>query len=202
MGTCIRTFCRISCIWSFANELTIQGYRQNIWICAWYWRTEGNRDSNSKTCSLFLSSIPWAITKRTGFEQQVTGCTCSFIRSNVGDESVKLDSHLPAWGTFINDVMQIREGGRRKEFLDIINSFHPTIKFTCKYNLKEKSTTFLDTTIYIVNNRIETDLYRKKCDRVQYLLPSSCHPSHIFKNIPFSLALRLVRICSTRENLL
>ena len=28
------------------------------------------------------------------------------------------------------------------------------------------------------------------------MLPSSCHPSHICKNIPFSLALRLKRICS------
>jgi hypothetical protein len=36
---------------------------------------------------------------------------------------------------------------------------------------------------------------------VQYLLPNSNHPSHIFKNIPFSLALRLVRICSSRDKL-
>ena len=29
-----------------------------------------------------------------------------------------------------------------------------------------------------------------------YLLPSSCHPAHISKNIPYSLAYRIVRICS------
>ena len=47
-----------------------------------------------------------------------------------------------------------------------------------------------------------TDLYRKETDKVQYLLPDSNHPSHIFKNIPFSLALRLVRICSTKTDLI
>ena len=35
----------------------------------------------------------------------------------------------------------------------------------------------------------------------QYLLPNSCHPNHIFKNVPYSLALRILRICSTRESL-
>ena len=53
----------------------------------------------------------------------------------------------------------------------------------------------------MVDGVIQTDLYRKKTDKVQYLLPSSCHPSHIFSNIPYSLALRLVRICSTKEAL-
>ena len=37
---------------------------------------------------------------------------------------------------------------------------------------------------------------------MQYLLPRSYHNSHIFKSVPYSLALRLVRICSTKELLL
>ena len=78
---------------------------------------------------------------------------------------------------------------------------HPTIKFTASFDYETKSTSYLDTVISVVNGIIHTDLYRKKTDRVQYLLPSSCHPSHIFNNIPYSLALRLVRICSTNETL-
>ena len=43
-------------------------------------------------------------------------------------------------------------------------------------------------------------MYRKKTDRNQYLLTSSCHPAHTTQNIPFSLALRIVRICSLPED--
>ncbi len=82
-----------------------------------------------------------------------------------------------------------------------INSLHPTIKFTHEFNSKNKSTTFLDTTIQIKDGKINTDLYRKETDRVQYLLPNSCHPAHICKNVPYSLALRLVRICSDKVTL-
>ena len=82
-----------------------------------------------------------------------------------------------------------------------INKLHETIKFTCSYDHQEKSTTFLDTKVSIRNNYLVTDLYRKPTDRIQYLLPSSNHPNHIFKNVPYSLALRLIRICSNKETL-
>ena len=83
-----------------------------------------------------------------------------------------------------------------------INTLHATIKFTSSYDIKNRSNTFLDTTVKITDEGIETDLYRKPTDRVQYLLPSSCHPAHTFKSIPYSLALRLVRIVSNRKQLL
>ena len=59
----------------------------------------------------------------------------------------------------------------------------------------------MDTTVKIENGQLVTDLYKKPTDRCQYLLPSSCHPSHVSKNIPFSLAYRLVRICSDPNTL-
>ena len=43
---------------------------------------------------------------------------------------------------------------------------------------------------------ISTDLYTKPTDKHQHLLYSSCHPFHTKNAIPFSLALRLRRICS------
>ena len=82
-----------------------------------------------------------------------------------------------------------------------INKLHATIKFTCSYDIATRSTTFLDTTVRITDNGIETDLYRKPTDRIQYLLPTSCHPAHTFKSIPYSLALRLVRIVSDKNQL-
>ena len=105
---------------------------------------------------------------------------------------------------YIDDIFMIWTG-TEEEFLDFfktLNEMHPTIKFTYSYNLTTRSTTFLDTEVTIdSNNNITTDLYKKETDRVQYLLPTSCHPSHIFNNIPFSLALRLVRICSNEDRL-
>ena len=44
-----------------------------------------------------------------------------------------------------------------------------------------------------------TDLYSKPTDKHQYLSPSSCHPKHCFKNIPFNQAIRVKQICSTVE---
>ena len=46
---------------------------------------------------------------------------------------------------------------------------------------------------------MQADLYKKTTDRNQYLLTSSCHPALVTKKIPFSLALRIVRICSNSE---
>ena len=40
-------------------------------------------------------------------------------------------------------------------------------------------------------------LHTKPTDKHQYLLKPSCHPNHTKRTIPFSLALRLRRICST-----
>ena len=47
--------------------------------------------------------------------------------------------------------------------------------------------------------KLETDLYVKPTDKHQYLLKSSCHPSHTKQSIPFNMALRLRRICSTDD---
>ena len=45
-----------------------------------------------------------------------------------------------------------------------------------------------------------TDLFVKPTDAHQRLDPSSCHPDHCKKGIPYSQALRLNRICSDNES--
>ena len=59
-----------------------------------------------------------------------------------------------------------------------------------------ESISVLDTSLVIKNSEIIVDLYKKPTDRNLYLLPSSCHSPHVVHNIPFSLAFRIVRICS------
>ena len=65
---------------------------------------------------------------------------------------------------------------------------------------KRTSIPFLDTSLSIEIGRIEMDLYRKKTDRNQYILPSSCHPKATTKAIPYSFSLKIVRICTKLQN--
>ena len=60
---------------------------------------------------------------------------------------------------------------------------------------EQSAVPFLDTLISIKEGKIYVDLYKKETDRNQYLLPSSCHNRNVTNSIPFSLSLRIVRIC-------
>ena len=85
-----------------------------------------------------------------------------------------------------------------KIFIDYLNNIHPSIKFTSSHSSTNVS--FLDVNVSLTNDgNISTDLYTKPTDKHQHLLYTSCHPLHTKKAIPFSLALRLRRICSTDE---
>jgi hypothetical protein len=58
---------------------------------------------------------------------------------------------------------------------------------------------FLDATTTVKVGNMTTDLYSKLTYKHQYLSPSSCHPKHCFKSIPFSQAIMVKRIWSTVE---
>ena len=62
-----------------------------------------------------------------------------------------------------------------------------------------KAIQFFDTSCTIREGKIIVDLYRKPTDRNQYLLTSSCHPASHTENIPYSLAMRIVRVCTESE---
>ena len=114
---------------------------------------------------------------------------------------------------FLDDIFMRFRGSYQQLhlFFDAINKIHPNIKFTISHTThnnekcdfcesKGDSIPFLDTQCKIQNQKIIVDLYRKPTDRNQYLLTSSCHPTSVTNNIPFSLALRIVRICSEVES--
>lgn len=106
------------------------------------------------------------------------------------------------WKRYLDDILFFWSSTEEEllKFLDHLNAQHPYIKFTMEYNIETKSVPFLDTIVSInESGYIETDLFRKTTAKVQYLLPSSCHPSFLTKNIPYSLAYRLLRICSKPE---
>ena len=122
----------------------------------------------------------------------------------MGDLEEKLLAQFPLkpylWWRYIEDIFMVWTHGEEKleDFINHINSLQSTIKFT--HDFSKSHISFLDVTVSLDNNnKISTDLFVKSTDTHQYLLHTSCHPSHIKKSIPFSPALRIRRICSTTE---
>lgn len=115
---------------------------------------------------------------------------------------------------FLDDLFLVLQGTTKQVHLLLkkINQIHTSIQFTMQHtqnkNEKEEdrcdctpndSVPYLDTLCSIKDGKIDIDLFRKECDRNQYLLQSSIHPVCVTKNIPFSLALRIIRTCTSAE---
>ncbi|CAH3030683.1 unnamed protein product, partial [Porites evermanni] len=99
-----------------------------------------------------------------------------------------------------DDIFDLWTRGQYKliEFTEFINSLYPTIKFTLVYS--PTSLNVLDLTLNLVEGYIQTDIYSKPTDNHIYLLRNSAHPAHCTKAIPFGVATRVKRNCSTPES--
>ena len=80
------------------------------------------------------------------------------------------------------------------KFLEILNSYQFTIKFTTNYLWE--TLRFLDVEVIKKGNQLVTDLYIKPTDTHEYLLAGYCDVFHSKKSMPYSQTLRLNRICS------
>ena len=85
-----------------------------------------------------------------------------------------------------------------ENFLNKLNNFHPTIKFTAEYS--KEAINFLDVNVRLVEGELMTDLFVKPTDTHQFLDPNSSHLYHCKKGIPHGQALKLNRICSDNES--
>lgn len=94
----------------------------------------------------------------------------------------------------IDDIFGIWSGTKNEllEWVTFLNSSHSSIKFTLESS--ETEIPFLDTTVYIENNKVKTKLYKKPTDNKQYLHYNSEHPKHVKNAIPYAQALRFRRI--------
>ena len=84
-----------------------------------------------------------------------------------------------------------------KEFLKILHSCHPTIKYTTEYYLDIVN--LLVVGVICCGNKPLTDLHIKLTDTHQYLEFASCHIYHSKISIPYSQALYFNRICSVNR---
>ena len=103
------------------------------------------------------------------------------------------------WWRYIDDIFLIWEHGEEnlKSFIECLDTFHPSIKFTHKWS--NQTVDFLDVQVTIKENKLSTDLFVKPTDTHQYLHSSSCHAFHSKRSIPYSQALRLNKICSDND---
>ena len=103
---------------------------------------------------------------------------------------------------FIDDLFFIFIGSPSsiQKLERLLNSLHPTIKFTLKYS--RTTIEYLDLQIYINHHRLlATSLYRKPTDCQAYLHFNSHHPLHVKTGIIYSQALRLNRLIDNDTDL-
>ena len=101
------------------------------------------------------------------------------------------------WWRYINDIFMLWQHGEKelKKFLEILNPYHLTIKFTANYSREKIS--FLGVEVIKKGNQLVTACSLYKTHRYhEHLHASSCHVFHSKKSIAYSQALRLNRICS------
>ena len=74
---------------------------------------------------------------------------------------------LLVWWRYIDDIFMVWQHGEEKlkEFLKILNSCHPKIKFTAEYSSDKVN--FLDVEVIRSGNKLLTDLYIKPTDTHQ-----------------------------------
>ena len=85
-----------------------------------------------------------------------------------------------------------------KEFINEINSFHPTIKFTANWSKEKKN--FLDVEVNLDKSVLSTDLFVKPTETHQFLDHTFCYSYHCKKDIRYSQTLRPNRICSDNNS--
>ena len=113
---------------------------------------------------------------------------------------VKKKTNVPNIRRYIDDILFIWEHDEQSltEFINEINSFHPTVKFTADWSKEQVS--FLDVEVTLKNSVLLPNLCIKSTDIHQFLDDTSCHPYLCKKGIPYIQTLRLNRICPDNSN--
>ena len=100
------------------------------------------------------------------------------------------------WFRYIDDIFLIwtHSEDELDDFFKFCNTYNPDIKFDP--TPPGKSIPFLDVNVITENGKLVFNLYTKPTDSHLYLRWSSCHLIHTKRNLPYSLSLRIRRICT------
>ena len=107
--------------------------------------------------------------------------------------------HIPAWARFRDDIYLpwIGTAEERVEFFDWLHGLVPALQFVMS-DIKPEGVVRLDMLVYSKDGKIHTKITSKACDPHAYLLPLSCHPTHIYNNIPYGVLQRVKKNCSNQ----
>ncbi|XP_033729648.1 uncharacterized protein LOC117318802 [Pecten maximus] len=187
-------------------------HEDGIIACRSAWDTRGNKHPSTDSLVELLKLVLTLNNFTFNGEHylQVSGTAMgtkmapSYANVFMGHLETRLLIEAPSkplsWFRFIDDIEIKWTAGREslEEFVRFANEFHRTIKFTA--DISDEKNTFLDTCSTLVNGEIHTDLYSKPTDTHRYLRPSSCHPPHTTRSIPYSQILRIRRIVSDDDD--
>ena len=100
------------------------------------------------------------------------------------------------------EIINRRNKKEINSFIEVANSYHPTIKFTSE--ISDKEITFLDTCVYKGERFKEESIpdvrtYFKPTETFQYTHFPSCHPPGVRRGLIKGEALRLLRTNSSEE---
>ena len=121
----------------------------------------------------------------------------NFEQNLLRDQSQKTGLSSLLLFRFINDIFFTRTGNKDSlnHFISLTQSYSKSknmkskIKF--EIHLSTNEVNFLDVTIYLKHGKLRTTLFSKRTDSHFYLNTSSCHKSHVLKNMPNRQFIRL-----------
>ena len=119
----------------------------------------------------------------------------SIYMDEVEQKFLKTQSKKPLiWLRYIDDIFFIWTHGEQEieRFLKDLNNFTPNLSFN--HEARKNCIPFLDLKVKLIDGKLETDLYMKPTDRVQYLHYLSSDPGHTKRSIVYSQTLRVNRL--------
>ena len=100
------------------------------------------------------------------------------------------------WYRYVDDILCLVPCDFHLDgFLNFINSFYPSLKFTFEWEVKNQIP-FLDVLIHKFNTGIKFSVYRKPTHAESYLHFFSCTSRHVKTGVAQSLFIRALRVCS------
>ena len=153
------------------------------------------------TSNDFLFNGQWYLqTRGTAMGVDFAPHYCDIVMAKFEREALAKCPHKPhTYFRYLDDIVIVWQHGHAKfqEFLDILNSHCPPIRF--KSEIHPNSVSFLDTTVFKDpqnDSQLLTKVFFKPTDTHQLLHKCSFHPNHTFKGIMKSQITRFFRICS------